>query len=43
MKDHYVILDRAVEKIYNRLEEFKVRRSGWSQWAAEGIIIHGDI
>ncbi|XP_028001427.2 uncharacterized protein C16orf96 homolog [Eptesicus fuscus] len=27
MKEHYVILDRAVEKIYNRLEEFKILQS----------------
>ncbi|ELK34682.1 hypothetical protein MDA_GLEAN10009613 [Myotis davidii] len=27
MKDHYIVLDRAVEKIYNRLEEFKILES----------------
>ena len=43
VKDHYVVLDRAVEKIHIRLDELKVRRSGFPEWAAEGTILHQNI
>ena len=31
IKDHHLVLDRAVDKLQIRLDEFKVRRSGRAQ------------
>lgn len=31
MKDHHIVLDRALEKVHIRLDELKVRRAGWAR------------
>lgn len=42
IKDHHLVLDRAVDKLQIRLDEFKVRRSGRAQRREDSSLAHSD-